>query len=64
MIRIAFQEFGHTVVIWNIKQRITKKQLSIFGVELQPKANNKQIYNIKNSLHLLLEPLRLRREIS
>lgn len=33
--------------IWNVKQRKTKNPLPIFYVDLKPKANNKDIYNIK-----------------
>ncbi|KMQ85604.1 nucleic-acid-binding protein from transposon x-element [Lasius niger] len=51
-IKKALQEIGHVVVnIWNIKQRITKRQLPMFVIELQPQANNKLIYEVKNLLH-------------
>lgn len=48
-IKKALDELGHTVTnIWNIKQRRTEKTLPMFIVELQSKANNKHIYEIKS----------------
>lgn len=37
--------------IWNMKQAGTGNPLHMFVVELLPKQNNKDIYNIKNLLH-------------
>lgn len=57
---------GHIVTnIWNIKQRGTKKALSMFYVELKPDPNNKLIYNIKHLLQckIQFEPPHPRREI-
>lgn len=36
-IKIALDKLGHTAInIWNIRQRITKRPLPMFIVELQP----------------------------
>lgn len=51
-IKMALNELGHDATnIWNIKQSITKIPLHMFVVELNPKANNKQIYDIKHLLN-------------
>lgn len=45
------QQHGHTVIqINNIQQKTTKKQLSLFFVDIKMDDNNKDIYNI-DSLH-------------
>lgn len=51
--------------IWNIKHRETKNPLSLFVVELEPKENNKEIYNIKSLLHsrIVFEPPHPKREL-
>jgi hypothetical protein len=46
-IKKEIKELGHTVTnIWNIKKQGTKKAIYIFYIELKPKSNNKNIYNI------------------
>lgn len=65
-IKTALGELSHTTNnIWNIKQRITKKSLPIFIIELKPNNNNKDIYEIKSLLHcrITFEPPRPKRDI-
>lgn len=59
-------KLGHSVRnIHNIVQRITKKPLSMFFVDLEPRHNNKDIYSIDLLMHLKVkfEPPRIKREI-
>ncbi|CAG4950937.1 unnamed protein product [Colias eurytheme] len=65
-IREALAALDHTATnIWNIKQMGTKKALDMFVIELQPKTNNKEIYNIKGLLNcrIKFEPPRPKRSI-
>jgi hypothetical protein len=65
-IKQSLQELGHEVInIWNIKQRGTKIPLPLFFIDLQPKANNKDIYGINLLLHtkVKFEPPHVKREI-
>lgn len=65
-IREALEEKDHIVTnIWNIKQRITKKPLHMFVVELKPNDNNKTIYDLKSLLNcrIIFEPPRPKRSI-
>lgn len=49
-------EKGHTAVnIFNVKHRATKQPLSMFYVNLAPKANNKDIYNITKLMHCVVK---------
>lgn len=62
----ALDELDHTVTnIWNIKSTRTKKSLPMFVVELLPKDNNKQIYEVRSLVHcrVTFEPPRPRRDI-
>jgi PAX-interacting protein 1 len=67
-IKEAIEQLGHKVrSISNIKHRETKKPLPLFFINLEPKENNKDIYDTKY-LHLLnarvtFEPPRKKREI-
>lgn len=65
-IKEALREMNHTVTnIWNVKQRVTQKPLHMFTIELLPKDNNKQIYDIKGLLNcrVIFEPPRPKRSI-
>lgn len=65
-IKAALLDLDHSVTnIWNMKQASTNNPLHLFVVELQPKSNNKDIYNIKNLLHcrIKFEPPRPKRTI-
>lgn len=47
-IKISLSEQGHEVVnIHNIKHRTTKKPLPMFYIDITPKENNKQVYNLE-----------------
>jgi len=62
----AIEELGHTVTnIWNLKQRLTKKPLPIFFIELKQSSNNKTIYETKYLLQskIIFEPPREIRDI-
>lgn len=62
----AIEELEYTVTnIWNIKQKLSKKSLPIFYIELKPNSENKNIYNIKTLLHcrVTFEPPRSKRII-
>lgn len=51
-IKIALNEMDHKVTnIWNIQNRKTKQALPMWNIELEPKDNNKDIYNVKSLLH-------------
>lgn len=66
-IKEALEDRGYIVNnIWNIKKRTTKKLLPMFIVELQPKHNNKLIYDIKSltQCRFSFEPPKPKREIS
>jgi hypothetical protein len=46
-IKISLAEQGHEAVnIHNIKHRTTKKPLPMFFIDITPKENNKQVYNL------------------
>jgi len=46
-IKKEIEDLGYTVTnIWNIKKQGTKKALHMFYVELKPKNNNKDIYDL------------------
>lgn len=62
----AIKDLEHSVTnIWNIKQRITKKPLPIFIIDLQPYINNKTIYDIESLLQcrIVFEPPRPKRDL-
>lgn len=47
-LKVAIKNLGHQVTnVWNIKNRITKKLLPSFFIDLKPNTNNKQIYDTK-----------------
>lgn len=47
-LKLEIEQKGHTVKnIYNIKQKITKKPLPLFILELEQKPNNKTIYSIE-----------------
>jgi len=47
-IKEELQKEGHTVRnIMNIKHKLTKDPLSLFFVDLEPQANNKEIFNLQ-----------------
>lgn len=47
-LKIEIESYGHEVRnIINAKSRINKQPLSMFFVDLEPKANNKDVYNIR-----------------
>lgn len=51
-IKQALKDAGHDATnVWNIKQRATKQPLHMFIVEIAPKSNNKNIYDIQYLLH-------------
>lgn len=51
-IKIALDELNHKVTnIWNIQNRKTKQPLPIWNIELEPRANNKDIYNVQYLLN-------------
>lgn len=65
-IKEEIEILGHDVVnISNIKQRLTKRPLPMFYVNLKPKDNNKDIYKCDVLLHskIKFEPPRKKREI-
>lgn len=48
-IKKELAELDHEVInIHNIKERITKKPLSMFYIDIKPKENNKHVYNLKS----------------
>lgn len=64
-LKAELDELGHKAVnIYNIKHRVTKAPLSMFFVDLQAAANNKNIFNIKVLQHtkIVIEPPKQRRE--
>lgn len=67
-LKSVIKELGHTVInIWNLKQRLTKKPLPIFFIELKQNPNNKTIYKIKylfqRIYRIIFEPPRPKRII-
>lgn len=65
-LRTEIEDQGHTVEnIWNIKHRQTKDPLPMFFVDIKPKENNKEIYNIEYLMKqkVKVEPPRQKREI-
>lgn len=65
-IKEELAKLGHIVRnIHNIVQRTTKKNLPMFFVDLEPKPNNKDIYNIQLLMHLRVqfEPQRKKKDI-
>jgi hypothetical protein len=57
---------GHVVRnISNIRERITKRPMPLFFVDLEPKDNNKEIYNIEILMHcrVRFEPPHQKREV-
>jgi hypothetical protein len=62
----SIEELGHSVVsIWNVQQRVTKKPLPIFFIDIKPDSTNKTIYNVKSLLNckITFEPPRPKREV-
>ena len=61
------EELGHDVGnIFNVRHRVTKNPLSLFYIDLIPKNNNKEIYNIKTLQHTSInfeEPYKKKRTI-
>ena len=58
-IRADLQKQGHKVRhIFNIRHRVTKLPLSLFYVDLEPKENNKDVYNLQyiNNMKITVEP--------
>lgn len=54
-IKNSIQELGHEVSnIWNVKQRKTNISLPMFFVDLQPNDNNKEIYNVRKLMNLVV----------
>jgi len=50
-IKKEIEDLEHTVSnIWNIKKQDTKKALHMFYVKLEPKINNKDIYEVGSLL--------------
>jgi len=46
-IKKEIEDLGHIIAnIWNIKKQGTKRALHMFYVELEPKSNNKDIYEV------------------
>lgn len=45
----------HVRTVTNVKSRVTKEPLSLFYVELDPKSNNKEIYNLKTIHNCLVK---------
>ncbi|CAG4981216.1 unnamed protein product [Colias eurytheme] len=65
-IKEALEDIGHTSTnIWNIKQKVTKKPLPLFIIELKTKPNNKHIYEVKTLMNCIVsfEPPRPKREL-
>lgn len=65
-LKAAIEEYEHKVTrITNIRERTTQKPLPLFIIEIEPKDNNKSIYNIDKLLNIIVsfEPLRKKREI-
>lgn len=65
-IKEELKSFGHNAVnIWNMKHRKNKNPLPLFVIELEPKANNREIYDIKGLFHsrVTFEPPRAKKEI-
>lgn len=65
-IKSALEKLGHSVTnVWNIKQRVTKKPLPIFIVDLKQNTNNKTIYEVKSLLQcsIIIELPRPKRDI-
>ncbi|KAL7299035.1 hypothetical protein TKK_0008130 [Trichogramma kaykai] len=65
-IKKELQELGHKVTrISNIQQHITRRALPMFFEELKVAENNKEIFNVKRLLHMVVafEPPRIHREI-
>jgi Associated with zinc fingers len=65
-IKEAIEQLGHKVRgISNIKHRVSKKPLPLFFINLEPRENNKDIYNTKYLLNakVTFEPPRKKREI-
>lgn len=54
-LKTSIQDLGHEVInIWNVKHRKTNVSLPMFFIDLKPKDNNKEIYNIKRLLNLVV----------
>lgn len=50
------EKLGHTVTnISNIKQRISRKPLPLFHIELKQNPNNKDIYNVDRLMNLIVK---------
>jgi len=55
-IKEEIESHGHKVRnIFNMRQKITKKPLSLFAVELEPANNNKSIYTIEYLLNMKIK---------
>uniref|UniRef100_A0A1B0DEN7 Pre-C2HC domain-containing protein n=1 Tax=Phlebotomus papatasi TaxID=29031 RepID=A0A1B0DEN7_PHLPP len=55
-IKAALAEKGHTVVnVHNVKHRVTKKPLPIFFINLAPKNNDREIFNISTLLNCVVK---------
>lgn len=65
-LREAIKALGHEVTnVWNIKDRVTKKPLPIYFIDLKPSPENKLIYNVKHLLNcrIVFEAPRPKRQI-
>jgi len=65
-LKAAINSLGHQVTnVWNIKNRVTKKPLPMYFIDLKPNVNNKQIYDTKFHLNcrIIFEPPRPKRQI-
>lgn len=55
-IKDSSTSLGHEVMhVWNIKQKETNIPLPVFFIDLIPKNNNKEIYNIKSLMNSIVE---------
>ncbi|KAG5322722.1 RTJK polymerase, partial [Pseudoatta argentina] len=63
-LKAAIEGYEHKVIrITNIRERTAQKSLPLFIIEIEPKDNNKSIYNILLNIIVSFEPLRKKREI-
>lgn len=65
-IKENLSQMGHTVRnITNVLHSYSKKPLSMFFIDLEPRSNNKDIFNIQYLLHakIIFEPPHTKREI-
>lgn len=66
VIKNEIEKYGHSVCnIYNLQNRMTKKPLPLFFIDINPQANNKEIFNITKLFHTIVsfEPPHKKREI-